>query len=80
VVVAVDSTRDQEKCSKRFAQVVKRNVKFLSNRAVTGQFIARNAFPNAKKAGVDLTLRIKKEDGLIVIQSCKTAPDTIPAE
>ncbi len=46
--VAVDSTEVRERCTRRLAQTARKNAKFLSNRAATVQYIARNAFQSAE--------------------------------
>ena len=52
VAVVVDSAHGQEKCSRQFAQVVKKNVKFLLSPAEIVQFIVKNAIQNEKIAAV----------------------------
>ena len=52
VMVAADTTEAHERCTKRLAQTVKKNAKFLSSRAATVRYIAENAFQSAKTKAV----------------------------
>jgi hypothetical protein len=42
--VVVDSTERRERCTRRFAQTVRKNARSLSNPAETVQYTARSAF------------------------------------
>ena len=46
--IAADSAGGREKCTRRPAQAVRKNVKFLLNPAVTGLFTAKNVFQSAR--------------------------------
>ncbi len=47
-VVAEDTAEDQERCIRRFAEIVRKNVKSLSSRAVTVRCTAGSAFQKEK--------------------------------
>ncbi|OGX39342.1 MAG: hypothetical protein A3G91_05485 [Omnitrophica WOR_2 bacterium RIFCSPLOWO2_12_FULL_50_9] len=48
----MDMAEDRVRCTKRSVRIVKKSVKFPSNRAVTARFTVRNAFQNARAAAV----------------------------
>ena len=49
--VAGDTTGARERCTRRLAQTVTRNAKFLSNRAETARSTAKTAFQSARTKG-----------------------------
>jgi hypothetical protein len=72
VAVAVVSTEAQDKCLRLFVVTAARNVKFLSNQAMTNQFIAGIVTRNANSA-MKQNLDSKKKNLLKANQKNQTS-------